>query len=446
VVVLLGATCPAKARSAGIIAQGCESCHGDSSAATVTLSADPPNPEVGQPITLNIAVSRSGAAAAGFYLTTAFDTPGVFEAIEAGTTTTTSGVIHTTPRSASGGLTTFKARWTAQQATGVVFDVFAVSANRDKTNRGDAPGNAQLALAIGCTGSTYYIDQDGDGYGSTDPSYSTRVDCSAPAGYAAMVGDCDDFQASVYPGAPEQCDLKDNDCDGHIDNDVVYQPYCEDHDGDGHGVTGKMVITDCKPSPGFGDCDGDCDAGGPETYPGAPEICDRRDNDCDGEVDEGVRIVCGVGLCARYASGCDGQCTPGEPLAESCNGYDDDCDDIVDNGDDLSLCGAPGLRCVGGKCLGEPDGIVSEPGAGGGTSSAGAPPATEASPGCGLTPSRPGKRPEYVLAALLGLRQRRRARRAGSVRGLAAEPGDQRPQCQHHAAAHDTDDEAHERR
>jgi Cys-rich repeat protein len=47
------------------------------------------------------------------------------------------------------------------------------------------------------------IDLDGDGYG---------VNCEKG-------GDCDDSDENVYPGAPELCDGKDNDCDGEIDPD-----------------------------------------------------------------------------------------------------------------------------------------------------------------------------------------------------------------------------------
>jgi len=332
---------------------------------TVTLTSDPVNPAVGQDITLTVSVSQTNGSTAGFYLTTANPAPGAFKAIESGTDATDTQVMHTMPRTGTGGTTTFKAKWTASQATGVEFDVYAISANGDRTNRGDGAGSSKLQLLIGCTGGTYYIDQDGDGYGSTDPAYAPRKDCSVPPGYAAMTGDCDDFRAAVHPGAVEQCDLKDNDCDGNVDEDVVDQPYCEDHDGDGYGVMGGQTKVDCKPSAGFGDCTGDCDDHDANVHPGAAESCDGRDNNCDGKIDEGVRMVCGVGLCARYAAACTASCTPGAPFAETCNGYDDDCDGVVDNGSNEQLCGAANVPCVQGHCAG------SEPGTGGSTSGGG---------------------------------------------------------------------------
>lgn len=367
---VLVAPASAFGRSAGVAAMGCDNCHSGGKTPTVTLTADPPNPAIGQTITLTVGVSQTNGTAAGFYLTTAYNVPGAFKAVEAGTSASGSGVLHTMPRVGSGGVTTFKAQWTTSQATGVAFDVFALSANSDKTNRGDGAGLAHLQLAVGCTGTTYYIDQDSDGYGSTDPAYQTRVDCAAPPGYAAMSGDCDDFHAQVHPGALEQCDAKDNDCNGQVDDDVVYQPFCQDQDGDGHGVVGAATKMDCKPSAGFGDCDADCDDRDASIHPGVAEVCDGRDNDCDGKIDEGARMACGLGLCARYAVGCSNDCTPGEPFTETCDGYDDDCDGEVDEGTNETLCGDANVACVEGHCAGEP-GAGSAGGTGSGSSTGG---------------------------------------------------------------------------
>lgn len=364
--VLLVASGTAQARSAGIVALGCDGCHGGGKAPTVTVRADPMNPALGEAITLTIGVSQANGPTAGFYLSTAFDAPGTFKALETGTVASSSQVMHSMPRAGSDGMTTFTAQWIASSATGVAFDVFAISANGDKRNQGDGAGEARLEMTVGCSGTTYYLDQDGDGYGTTDPAYRTRVDCELPLGYASRTGDCDDFRASVYPDAPEQCDLKDNDCDGAADDNVVDQTYCEDKDGDGHGVLGGATKVDCKPSAGFGDCAGDCDDRDERFFPGAAEVCDLRDNDCDGKVDEGVRQPCGVGLCARFALGCGTACTPGAPFTEVCDGYDDDCDGLVDEGDNESLCGDASVPCVDGHCA------VSNGGAGNLPAAAGA--------------------------------------------------------------------------
>ena len=87
------------------------------------------------------------------------------------------------------------------------------------------------------------IDDDGDGYTEND-------------------GDCDDTDATIYPGATDIEDGIDNDCDGEID---------EIFDMDGDGYTEN---------------DGDCDDTDATVYPGATELEDGFDNDCDGEIDE----------------------------------------------------------------------------------------------------------------------------------------------------------------
>jgi len=96
-------------------------------------------------------------------------------------------------------------------------------------------------------------DHDGDGYDSEE--------------YGG--DDCDDADADVSPGASELCDGADNDCDGRTD---------EDFDADGDRSYDE---TDCAGLSAGDDCD-DTDA---TVHPGATEICDDIDNDCDGLVD-----------------------------------------------------------------------------------------------------------------------------------------------------------------
>jgi hypothetical protein len=62
---------------------------------------------------------------------------------------------------------------------------------------------------------TFYRDLDADGYGA--PNMSTQA-CSAPPGYVATSGDCDDTKATINPGALEVCgDSIDNNCNGDVD-------------------------------------------------------------------------------------------------------------------------------------------------------------------------------------------------------------------------------------
>ncbi|MBI4685852.1 MAG: transglycosylase SLT domain-containing protein [Nitrospirae bacterium] len=90
-------------------------------------------------------------------------------------------------------------------------------------------------------------------------------------GYTTCNGDCDDTNPNIRPGAPEICgDLKDNNCNGQVDEGC-----CVDNDGDGHyAISGSCPAGD------------DCNDNNAAIYPGANEICDGIDNDCNGQKDE----------------------------------------------------------------------------------------------------------------------------------------------------------------
>ena len=83
-------------------------------------------------------------------------------------------------------------------------------------------------------GATYYRDADNDGFGVSTNTVSL---CSAPAGYVAIAGDCDDANASRHPGAAEACNGVDDDCDAIVDDAVPPPPECGDVSVTGHGPT-----------------------------------------------------------------------------------------------------------------------------------------------------------------------------------------------------------------
>ncbi|MFZ5476634.1 MAG: Ig-like domain-containing protein [Myxococcota bacterium] len=106
---------------------------------------------------------------------------------------------------------------------------------------------------------TWYLDADGDGYGVEE---ATTADCAEPAGYAARADDCDDADASVYPGARDDTmNTVDDDCDGLADDDAYCNVYAPLENGSsatrtyssyvsGETYTEEMVIASWSSSTG----------------------------------------------------------------------------------------------------------------------------------------------------------------------------------------------------
>jgi hypothetical protein len=133
---------------------------------------------------------------------------------------------------------------------------------------------------------TWYRDADGDGYG--DPNVTAQA-VQQPSGYVSNDDDCDDDCASCHLGGTEVCDDRDNDCDGQVDEGgVCDQPrtWYRDSDGDGYGDSSATTQAVRQPS-GYVSNDDDCDDNDASVHPGATEVCDGKDNDCNGRVDDG---------------------------------------------------------------------------------------------------------------------------------------------------------------
>ena len=384
---------PALAKRDGIVAQGCTGCHRGGKPTMPTLDAGMPFVPLGATITLTVTVPATNGPVAGMYLYS--NNKGTLSVIPGeGTKANGTGISHSAPKTGSGGSTTFHVAWTAPMTPGgVTFDAWVLSANGDGSDNGDGDGHAYLALSYGCPGNNYYTDGDSDGYGSL--VFPAIRDCTKPPNYADNNTDCNDYNENIHPGAPEICNKKDDNCNGMIDEGLPIDKYYTDNDGDGYGA-GTTFIMDCGVSKGWGVGNMDCNDNDPNIHPGAPEICNFKDDNCNGMIDEGARTYCGTGWCRRAADGCgEGViCIEGKPRPEECNDFDDDCDGVIDNGD--NLC-AGGKVCVAGYCV-PPGTQPSQPGQDGGATVSTPSPShlDSVGGGCSLSGARP------VTAALAG--------------------------------------------
>ena len=181
------------------------------------------------------------------------------------------------------------------------------------------------------------IDNDCNGKvdeGFPDYDGNGQSDCCDP-GDTDMDGDsdltdCAPFDPSIYSGALEECNGKDENCnnqvdEGFLDTDQDGVANCVDEDDDDDG---EPDATDCKPLDD-------------STYPEALEVCDCQDNNCNGKVDEGFPDMDGDGCC-DMDDDFDGDfdpdetdCAPLDPTifhgaTEECDGVDNNCNSQVD--------------------------------------------------------------------------------------------------------------------
>ncbi len=193
---------------------------------------------------------------------------------------------------------------------------------------------------------TYYQDADSDLYGNATVS---TLACTQPSGYVSDDTDCNDGNALINPGAIEVCNGVDDNCNTQID-EGVQNTYYQDWDSDTYGNVSVTTLACSQPS-GYVTDDTDCDDSSASIYPGALEVCNGVDDNCNTQIDENVTYPYyadtdgdGYGDAANSTQACsqpmgyvsdDTDCndhdpatypgateTPNDGIDQDCNGFD----------------------------------------------------------------------------------------------------------------------------
>jgi hypothetical protein len=197
--------------------------------------------------------------------------------------------------------------------------------NEDVTPHPEDSGRYEEDTGISC------IDNDFDDFYSTE-GCGTAVDCN-------------DNDRNIHPGAQEICDYRDNNCNTLIDEGVM-GIYFRDRDEDGFGNPNDSIESCALPN-GYVENNDDCNDDEESINPMSEELCDGIDNNCDGSTDENCPCISGdtqqcgttdVGECEYGTQTCTvngvwGACSGAiEPTDELCDGLDNNCNGEIDEG------------------------------------------------------------------------------------------------------------------
>ena len=150
----------------------------------------------------------------------------------------------------------------------------------DSTDCDDSEASIHLSIL-------YYADNDSDLYGD---AFNSEFYCEIfpPSGYSINSLDCDDSNMFVNPGSNEICNLIDDNCNSLIDEDLPTFHFFYDNDNDGYGNELIDSISCLTTIEDYVLDSTDCDDLNLFVYPGATEILNGLDDNCNNLIDEGL--------------------------------------------------------------------------------------------------------------------------------------------------------------
>jgi hypothetical protein len=241
---------------------------------------------------------------------------------------------------------------TLQPVTPVDCDDTNALAYYDPANPNHAfPANCAVENDFNCNGKSDADEQIASPLFGDNHCTSCFDTCSDPVlngNLACVQGAC----IAVCQGNWATCDDDEiNGCEQSVNDPTLV--YFADADDDGYGDLSNTQFTcNAGVAPrGYVANSDDCNDTDPGSFPNAPELCDGVDNDCDMAVDNGVLSVgdactaAAVGICQNGTFVCNGvagiSCEPATPIAETCNGFDDNCDGQADLTNGVAPLSAP---------------------------------------------------------------------------------------------------------
>ncbi|MCK6503781.1 choice-of-anchor D domain-containing protein [Myxococcota bacterium] len=209
-----------------------------------------------------------------------------------------------------------------------------------------------LSLAAGAEGQLSLRFSAAD----TDPESVTAslqvLGLSEPAGLLLRANDCETADSEVYDRDADGVSWCAGDCD---DEDDSARPgaaeVCDGQDDDCDGLTDEGTSCYDNDGDGLSADEGDCNDGDAQVSPLATEVpANGVDDDCDGVVDDGAVDLDGDGVSTSGGDCDDGDASvrPGAP--EACDGDDEDCDGLVDEGTSCSDNDGDGSSADEGDC------------------------------------------------------------------------------------------------